>query len=268
MTAQAITLPKLTIVTVVYNAINSLERTILSVIEQDYPNIEYLIIDGGSNDGSVDLIKKHQEKITYWCSERDQGIYDAMNKGLKRSTGDWICFLNADDCFVDSQVLGKVANALQDPRKNYYSQAIIEHQGKELYRAPNYIPEPDWVKKVHPVHQTIFIAKKYKEFTFDLSYRILADRDQIRRIAKISQFDFIDVATVRYSLDGFSGKFASFKHTKHYADESRRFLSSYGASQKEQNYAVFVCWVKFLLFGLFNETVYYKLIAFIRRIRK
>ncbi|HEX3386494.1 MAG TPA: glycosyltransferase, partial [Mucilaginibacter sp.] len=89
--------PKVSIVTVVFNAADSLELTILSVINQSYPNTEFIIIDGGSTDGTVDLIKKYDKKINYWISEKDSGIYDAMNKALDVVSGDWVYFLGAGD---------------------------------------------------------------------------------------------------------------------------------------------------------------------------
>ena len=87
----------ISVVTVSYNAVSTIEQTILSVINQTYPHIEYIIIDGGSTDGTVDVIKKYADKITYWVSEPDKGIYDAMNKGLRRVRGDWCVFMNSGD---------------------------------------------------------------------------------------------------------------------------------------------------------------------------
>ena len=84
---------RISIVTVVYNGASTLEQTILSVLGQTYPHIEYIIIDGGSKDGTVDIIKKYQDRIAYWVSEPDEGIYDAMNKGIRHASGDWIYFL-------------------------------------------------------------------------------------------------------------------------------------------------------------------------------
>ena len=101
-------LPLVTIVTVVYNAADTIENTILSVINQDYPNKEYIVIDGGSNDGTVSVIKKYEEKLTKWISEKDEGIYDAMNKGIMLGHGDWITFRNCGDLFAEKNSLTKV----------------------------------------------------------------------------------------------------------------------------------------------------------------
>ena len=98
----------ISIVTVSYNAVLTIEQTILSVINQTYPNVEYIIIDGGSTDGTVDIIKKYEDKIAYWVSEPDKGIYDAMNKGVVVATGEWINFMNAGDIFTDGDVIDKL----------------------------------------------------------------------------------------------------------------------------------------------------------------
>ena len=99
---------KVTVVTVTYNAAESLEKTILSVLQQNYSNVEYIIIDGGSTDGSVEIIKKYSDKIAYWVSEPDRGIYDAMNKGIRKATGEWINFMNAGDLFFHESTLSSV----------------------------------------------------------------------------------------------------------------------------------------------------------------
>ena len=97
----------ISVVTVSYNAVLTIEQTILSVINQTYPNVEYIIIDGGSTDGTVDIIKKYADKIAYWVSEPDKGIYDAMNKRWLKATGDFIQFLNAGDWFENEHVIEK-----------------------------------------------------------------------------------------------------------------------------------------------------------------
>lgn len=88
--------PKISIVTPVYNQVGLIESTITSVLSQNYPNLEYIIIDGGSTDGTVDIIKKYENQLAYWCSEPDKGMYDAIRKGFEKSTGDimaWISYL-------------------------------------------------------------------------------------------------------------------------------------------------------------------------------
>lgn len=100
---------KFSIITVVFNDKYGLERTIKSVIGQTYKNFEYIIIDGGSTDGTVDVIKEYDNQITYWVSESDKGIYNAMNKGIKIASGEYCNFMNAGDTFADNSILGRVA---------------------------------------------------------------------------------------------------------------------------------------------------------------
>lgn len=96
--------PKFSIITVVWNGEQYLEQTILSVINQSYQNVEYIIIDGGSTDGTIDIIKKYEHKIAYWISEPDKGIYDAMNKGIDVAKGRYLLFLGADDFIFNDDV--------------------------------------------------------------------------------------------------------------------------------------------------------------------
>jgi len=101
---------KVSIITVCYNSGRTIEKTIKSVLLQTYADIEYIVIDGNSNDNTVNIIKKYENFITKWISEPDDGLYEAMNKGLKLATGDIVGILNSDDTFLDNQVVEKVAN--------------------------------------------------------------------------------------------------------------------------------------------------------------
>lgn len=99
---------KVSVITVCFNAIDTIEETILSVLGQKYENKEYIIIDGGSTDGTLDIIRKYSDSLYYWVSEKDKGIYDAMNKGIAIATGDWINFMNAGDYFCSCNTLSDV----------------------------------------------------------------------------------------------------------------------------------------------------------------
>ena len=96
---------KISVITVVYNDCKHIEETIKSFISQTWRNKEYIIIDGGSTDGTVDIIKRFEEDITFWCSEPDEGIYDAMNKGIAKASGDWINILNSGDHYASTTSL-------------------------------------------------------------------------------------------------------------------------------------------------------------------
>ena len=99
------------VITINYNNCRGLHQTILSVVHQEYQNFEFIVIDGGSTDGSLDVIKDYSENITFWVSEKDRGIYHAMNKGVAQAHGDYCLFMNSGDCFYDKDVLGRVVNS-------------------------------------------------------------------------------------------------------------------------------------------------------------
>jgi glycosyltransferase involved in cell wall biosynthesis len=125
--------PLISIITVVYNSASTLEQTILSVINQTYENIEYIIIDGGSTDGTVDIINKYEDKLAYWVSEPDNGIYDAMNKGINRATGEWINFMNAGDGFNSYNILEDVySREISNNINVIYSDTLINRRKKNV----------------------------------------------------------------------------------------------------------------------------------------
>lgn len=129
---------KISIITVNLNNAENLKKTIESVLMQTYSDIEYLIIDGASKDESVDIIKDHEKDLAYWCSEKDNGIYDAMNKGIKKSTGDYLLFLNSGDTLVASDVL---------------EQLILSGDGKDIiYGNVNYIFDTFIQRSNYPAH--------------------------------------------------------------------------------------------------------------------
>ena len=183
--------PLISVVTICYNAKNDLEKTILSVLSQTYQDIEYIIIDGGSTDGTVDIIHKYSERLFYWISEPDKGIYDAMNKGMDRATGSWINFMNAGDTFCDNEVIKNIFgyNDLSDYSVIYGDCYVSKLNQLQYLKASS-------MKKVHVqmpfCHQSSFIRKTRLRFSIDL--KIAADYQMIYeyyRMNGISSFLYI-----------------------------------------------------------------------------
>ena len=113
--------PKISIVTPVYNQVQYLEYTILSIINQGYPNLEYIVIDGGSTDGTIDVIKKYESHLVYWVSEPDKGMYHAIQKGFEHSTGEIMCWLNSDDVFFDKCLFAIADIFMHHPEIEWFS---------------------------------------------------------------------------------------------------------------------------------------------------
>ena len=162
--------PKISVVTVCYNAVNDIEKTILSVINQTYPNIEYLIIDGGSKDGTMDIVNKYKDKIDVIVSEPDKGIYDAMNKGIGRATGEWINFMNAGDYFYTDSVLDSIKFASISDNVNVIYGDIFLKKSNVVKKAENLRV----ISHMMPFcHQASFARLSLVHF--DVSLKIAAD---------------------------------------------------------------------------------------------
>ncbi|HSA05957.1 MAG TPA: glycosyltransferase family 2 protein [Candidatus Gastranaerophilales bacterium] len=175
--------PVITVVTVVLNAEKHIEKTILSVINQTYQNIEYIVIDGGSTDGTLNIIKKYQDKITFWKSEPDEGIFDAMNKGIDIATGVWINFMNAGDYFYSDDVLERIFQDKEIKEDFIYGGTLVNfHIGKYISRKEMSAPElTDELWKYYPCHQSCFIRTVLmKQNLFKVNdpvLKVLADCD-------------------------------------------------------------------------------------------
>ncbi len=170
--------PKVSIITVVFNGEQTLEATIKSVINQTYNNIEYVIIDGDSKDNTINIIKKYDSKISKWISEPDNGIYDAMNKGINISTGDYIWFMNSGDELADKNTVEDII--LSSPNSDiYYGDTVmIDTNGNEIGNRRLSPPEKlTWksFKKGMLVSHQSFIAKKSIIQLYNLRYKFSAD---------------------------------------------------------------------------------------------
>ena len=204
---------KISIITVCYNSEATIEETIYSVINQDYVNIEYIIVDGASNDNTINIIKSFKTKIDVLISEKDKGIYDAMNKGIKNATGDIIGILNSDDTYTDGKVLSKIVRHFNENRlaKGVYADLFYMKKDK-IYRVwkTGYMNQNSISKgKIIP-HPTLFLRKDvYNECDlYDPKYGNAADFEFIIRILvkyKV-RLDYIRLFIVNMKLGGSSNK--------------------------------------------------------------
>ena len=189
-----IKIPKLTIITAVLNGEKYLEETIASVLNQSFRNFEYIIIDGGSTDNTLNIIKKYNEKLDYWVSEKDKGIYDAFNKGMILSRGDYIGIANSDDIYVDDafQILNRYI--VKFPKKDFIFGAVKKHWGL-LYGYKPWKIYFSW--GFYSSHSTGFFIKRSsakKVGLYNLKYKHSSD------------YDFFYRMIVNLKLDGIATK--------------------------------------------------------------
>ena len=205
--------PRISIITVVYNGVNFLEETIQSVLNQSYEHIEYIIIDGGSTDGTVDIIKRYEDKIDYWVSERDEGIYDAMNKGMVVATGDFVNFMNGGDVICEVDSVEKVVSAMRNTDAVYFARAkVIEDSAYYTYPSKKVADYKKWLRLSLPNHQSMFFPKKfYSLHSYDLRLKLTADDDYKLWALKKHQTIFIDRIFVIFGTDGISSKHGDIK---------------------------------------------------------
>lgn len=198
---------KISIITVTFNCQGSIESTINSILMQDFSNFELIIIDGASTDGTLNVINKYKSRIKCIVSEPDNGIFDAMNKGIERATGDFVLFMNSGDTFVNNHVL-----SLINFDKEYgviYGNMVINFRNKKLECKPEpFFKSKDYIKTMGICHQCIFVrtdlAKHYK---FSQEFKIAADFNMIFQIWKKGyKFRYVDVPIANYDTTGFSAQ--------------------------------------------------------------
>ncbi|GAB2520345.1 glycosyltransferase family 2 protein [Spirosoma aerophilum] len=219
--------PVFSIITVTYNAISTLEKTVQSVLRQDKTLFEYIIIDGGSSDGTVDCIEKYQDDLSYWISETDKGIYDAMNKGLDKAKGNWILFLGADDRLYPD-IISKVSNHLDDSLDIIFGDVLFSNG--ERYNSEFNI-KTILNNTVH--HQGAFYNKRlFTDFRYDISIKAMADYELNLLIylsgkkRKKIRFDIAECDIQGASSDvNLSLEELQLVHSKFYSPVSGFFLS-------------------------------------------
>ena len=202
--------PILSVITVVYNNVADIERTMLSVLNQTYAGIEYIVIDGKSTDGTLQIIEKYKDRIAKLISEKDKGIYDAMNKGLAIATGDYVIFMNSADEFYSQDTVANVF-AAGDAADIYYGETQMigesgENLGQRRHAAPANFTWRSFKYGMSVSHQAIYIKRSLVE-PYDPQYKLSADIDWILRAAKkAKKIVNVNQYVAKYQVGGMSKK--------------------------------------------------------------
>ncbi|MDX2469777.1 MAG: glycosyltransferase family 2 protein [SAR324 cluster bacterium] len=213
--------PKVSIISACYNAEGTLQDTIDSIVAQDYPNIEYIVMDGVSKDGTLEILKANQDKIQVLVSEPDEGFYNAINKGISLATGEIIALLNSDDLYVSSQVVSKMVACLQEKAvDSVFADVVYVDQADTAKLLRYYSSKGNWnVNRFQwglmPAHPTFFTYKKTYE-TFGLfreDLKIAADFDILLRFLGIHQISraYLPEPIIKMRVGGLSSSGLSSK---------------------------------------------------------
>jgi glycosyltransferase involved in cell wall biosynthesis len=215
--------PKISIITVVRNGEKHIEETIESVLAQTYTNLEYIVIDGKSSDSTVQIVKKYADKIAYWVSESDAGIYDAMNKGVKASTGDWILFINADDFLAGHRVIEEAVAHLKNCKSMvaYGNVTFIYASGEEIKHGVEWSDIRYAFRNIgmRLPHQGTFHSKMlFHGKLFDSNFRITGDYNLLLSYLKDHEAVHFPVSVAKMRAGGISDSVSKIKLLK----ETRR----------------------------------------------
>lgn len=227
----------ISVITVAYNEETTIEKTILSVVTQNYSPIEYIIVDGGSTDGTVDIIRKYESHIAYWISEKDEGIYDAMNKGLKYASGEWSIFMNSGDWFYDETVIEKVfSDKYSSAIGVIYGAVEFRFANEEIIQQPYSLPHI--LKGMAFSHQSAFVRTSLlKQSPYNVHFRIVADYEFFLREYKLG-VGFQYVPEVIASFDKLTGISASPSYLN-YKKHLKELIELEKIYNTETNYGLF-----------------------------
>ncbi len=228
---------KISIITVTFNSEKTLQRTIDSYKSQKYPNKELIIIDGNSKDKTVDIIRNNESVIDYWISENDKGISDAINKGLKKATGDWFYFLNSDDIFYNPEVLREIFKHTYEDISLLYGDVILKSTG-EKYDG-QFTIEKLFHKNICHQAQLFHKSTLNSVGLYNINYRYLSDYDYTLRIFSDRKLKTLYTPITIAEFDD-SGR-TSFMHDKHFWKDRKeifinRFKSQYKVSTIAEAY--------------------------------
>lgn len=227
---------KISIITAVYNQNSHIRDAINSVLAQDYPDIEYIIVDGKSVDGTLNVINEYKDRIDKFISESDNGLYDALNKGIRMATGDYVGFLHADDMFYDDRVISRIVEEIKRTDCDlFYADGIFTPSSNPYVVIRDWVSGSYSVNKVKlgwlPLHPTVYIRRKtyLERGMYDMTYKIAGDTELLIRylLDKSLKVTYLHDYVIRMRLGGMSTTVWS---TRDKWNEDRRAYSSNGLS--------------------------------------
>ncbi len=206
---------KISIITAVYNNENTIEDAVVSVLSQTHDDIEYIVIDGKSTDNTLNIIKKYKDKIDVLVSEKDSGIYDALNKGIKKATGDVICFLHSDDIYQDEHVVKRVNALFENTNVDSVYGDLVYVKKEDINKIVRYWKSGEFKYKNlkngwMPPHPTFFVKREvYEKYgDFDTSFSIAADYDTVLRFLGVEKITiaYLPEVLIKMRLGGESNR--------------------------------------------------------------
>lgn len=208
--------PKVSIITVCFNSAKTIRDTIESVLSQDYPDIEYIIIDGGSSDETLAIIKEYVDRIAVIVSEKDRGIYDAMNKGVALASGDIVGMLNSDDIYINEHTVSELMQVMRDAKADSVFADLVIVDPKDLGKVLRYYDSSYFTPNKFrfgwmPAHPTFFVKKSLydKVGPYSLDYQISADYEMLIRLLWVEKATYVylpkPVVRMRYGGASTSG---------------------------------------------------------------
>lgn len=196
--------PTISVITVVFNDVRNIEKTIKSIINQTFSKIEYIIIDGGSTDGTLETIKRYRDYIDILVSEPDAGIYDAMNKGVALAKGDFLSFMNSGDEFFSSDTIKLLVPEIDQADVIYGSTEVYEASGQKRNFSPGYPPK--FYYNLPFNHQSVFVKTEvHRKYIYDTRFRVYADLLLFHQLLKDGyEFKRIETVVAKYDATGIS----------------------------------------------------------------
>jgi glycosyltransferase involved in cell wall biosynthesis len=236
--------PLVTVITAIYNGKPYIAGCLESVLRQDYPTIEHIVVDGGSNDGTVDVLRQYDDRIALWRSEPDHGVYDAWNKALLESNGEWICFLGVDDEFLPGAVSAYMTLASESPQADYLCSRVkwVHSSGFERL-----IGSPWTWRKFSKSMCTAHVGSMHRRSlferlgTYDTSYRMVADYELLLRARDQLKTAFMPTTTALMRAGGVSGNRTALD------EQARAKLAAGGRSNVQVAVELYFAYAKFAL---------------------